>query len=335
MYKQTIMSSSKKERGIYMRKKRGSFFKFSLAAAGLFHVVNRWIDSSSVSKQSSSSNGKYYHWSQGDIFYKKIGESGAPLLLIHDLSPFNASFEWNEIIDAFKNDFTVYLIDLPGCGKSDKSAITYTNYYFVQAISDFIHDVICEPVYAACTGLSGSFVLMADQLYQNLFQHIIWINPDSIERLKKQPDYRSKIIRKLLDFPLIGTTAYYTITNHLNTEYHWTDQQTFNPFCIDQKMLKASYDASHAGNGSGKYLLSSIDGNYLNVHISKAFASVHTPVHLIFGEHIPNYHDIISEYRKLNHNITVEIIGDCKKYPQIETPEELVESFFTYLGSEV
>lgn len=330
-----VINTCFKKKGVYhMSKKKGSFIKFSLAAAGLFHAVNRWIDSTATAKQSSSSNGKFYHWSQGDIFYKKISEKGAPLLLIHELSPFNASFEWNEIVDALKDEFTVYVMDLPGCGKSEKPAITYTNYYFVQAVSDFIHDVICEPTYVISTGLSGSFVLMADQLYPNLFQHMIWINPDSIEHLKMQPDYRSKIIQKLLDFPLLGTTAYYTITNHFNTEYHWTDQQTFNPFCIDQRFLKASYDASHAGNGAGKYLLGSADGHYLNVNISKALASVSTPIHLVFGEHIPNYHEIINEYRKLNTNITAEIISDCKMYPQIETPEDLVESIYTYLGSE-
>lgn len=317
-----------------MSKKKGSFIKFTLAAAGLFHVVNRWIDSSSVAKQTTSSNGKFYHWSQGDIFYKKLSESGAPLLLIHELSPFNASFEWNEIVDDLKSDFTVYVIDLPGCGKSEKPAITYTNYYFVQAIADFVHDVIGEPTYVVSSGLSGSFALMADQLYPDLFCYMIWINPDSIEHLKAQPDYRSKVIQTLLDFPLLGTTAYYTITNHFNTEYHWTDQQTFNPFCIDQRVLKASYDAAHAGNGSGKYLLGSVDGHYLNVNISKALSSVQTPVHLIFGEHIPNYHDIINEYRKLNNNITAEIISDCKKYPQLEIPEDLLESIFTYLNSE-
>lgn len=314
-----------------MKKKKGSFIKFSLATAGMFHVINKWIDSSSTSKQSSSAKGKFYHWKQGDIFYKKIGDEGTPLLLIHDLSPFNASFEWNEIMDSFKGDFTVYVLDLPGCGKSDKPAITFTNYYYVQMLADFIKDVIGEPTCVAATGLSGSFVLMATQLYQDLFKHIILVNPLSISQLKRQPGRHSKILQILLDLPFIGTTAYYTMFNHMNTEYHWTEKETFNPFCIDQRILKSSYDASHAGNGFGKYLLVSVDGNYLNVNISKALTSTEIPVHLIFGEQNTGYHEALSEYRKLNDNITCEIIGDCKKYPHIETPEDVIESFYTYL----
>ena len=79
-------------------KKRRSIIKFSLAAAGLFHLINKWIDSSSITKQTSSNSGIYYHWKHGDIYYKKKGH-GAPLLLIHDLSPLSASFEWNELTD--------------------------------------------------------------------------------------------------------------------------------------------------------------------------------------------------------------------------------------------
>lgn len=314
-----------------MKNKKGSFIKFSLATTGIFYIINKWIDSSSASKQTSSARGKFYHWKQGDIFYKKLGDKGTPLLLIHDLSPFNASFEWNDIIDSLKEDFTIYVLDLPGCGKSDKPAITFTNYYFVQMLADFVNDVIGEPAYVAATGLSGSFVIMATQLYQDLFKHIILINPQSISQLKRQPDHYSKALQTLLDLPFIGTTAYYIMFNHMNTEYHWTEKATFNPFCIDQRILKSSYDASHAGNGFGKYLLGSIDGNYMNVNISKALASIKVPVHLIFGEQNTGYHEALSEYRKLNTNITGEIIGDCKMYPHIETPEDVVESFYTYL----
>jgi pimeloyl-ACP methyl ester carboxylesterase len=314
-----------------MKNKKHSFFKLSLATAGVFHLINRWIGSYSNSRQSSSANGKFYHWKQGDIFYKQFGEGKTPLLLIHELSPLHASFEWHDIANDLKEDYTVYVLDLPGCGKSDKPAITFANYYFVQMVADFVHDVIGEPSYVAATGLSGAFVLMAAQLHKDLFKHIILINPHSISSLKRQPDNRSRMIQKLFDLPLIGTTAYYIITNKICIEDYWTEKQTFNPFVIDHRILNASYDASHAGGEFGKYLLGSIDGNYVNVNISNALSSLDTPIHLILGEQVPGYSEIIKEYRSLNNNITAEIIGDCKMYPQIEMPESILESFYTYL----
>ena len=47
--------------------------------------------------------------------------SGKPLLLIHDLDPSSSAYEWNQLEQQLAKDFTVYSIDLPGCGRSDKS----------------------------------------------------------------------------------------------------------------------------------------------------------------------------------------------------------------------
>lgn len=313
-----------------MKKKR-SIIKFSLATAGIFHLINKWIDSSSITKQSSSNSGTYYHWKHGDIYYKKKGH-GVPLLLIHDLSPLSASFEWNELIDSLKDDYTLYIVDLPGCGKSDKPAITYTNYYFVQMITDFVHDVIEEPAHVAATGLSGSFVIMADAMQKDLFKTITLINLPELTQLKKQPDNHSKALQILFELPFVGTTAYYMITNRVNTEYFFTEKLMFNPFYVEPRLIKASYDASHAGNGFGKYLLGSIRGNYVNVDIAKSLGKTKTPVHLIYGAEYPHYHQAITEYRKINNNITAEIIDDCKMYPQIETIDDILESFFMYIN---
>lgn len=312
-------------------KKKSSIIKFSIASAGVFHLINKWIDSSSITKQSSSVSGSYYHWKHGDIYYKKIGK-GDPLLLIHDLNPISASFEWNEVISSLKDKYTLYIPDLPGCGKSDKPAITYTNYYYVQMITDFIHDVIGEAAHVAATGLSGSFVIMADGMQNDLFRSIILINLPRLSQLKKVPENRSKILQVLFELPFIGTTAYYIVTNRINTEYAFTEKLFFNPFYVDPRLIKASYDASHFGNGCGKYLLSSVQGNYVNADISNTLKKITVPVHLVYGFNYPYYHQAINDYRKLNHSITAEIIDDCKMYPQIEAVDDILESFYAYIG---
>lgn len=50
--------------------------------------------------------------------------------------------------------YTVYTIDLLGCGRSDKPYLTYTNYLYVQLLTDFIHDVIGERPDVVTTGNS-------------------------------------------------------------------------------------------------------------------------------------------------------------------------------------
>lgn len=311
-------------------KKKGHFIKFTIATAGMLHVINKWIDSNSIVKQSSTTSGKYYHWKHGDIYYKVTG-TGKPLLLLHDLSPYSASFEWADLVNSLKNEYTVYTLDLPGCGKSDKPAITFTNYFFVQLISDFVRDIIKESPYTAAVGLSSSFALLANQMEPGLLRSIIMINPLGISQLNKQPDRRSKVIQTLFDLPFIGTALYYFITSHMNTEHYWMEKQTFDPFCVEPRILKASYDASHTGNGFGKYLLASVLGNYTYADISVSLSAARYPIHVIFGDNVTRYHDTINEYRRLNENITAEIIEDCKMSPHIEAVEDMIESFYNYL----
>ena len=85
--------------------------------------------------KSTASN--YYNWRFGKIYYTKQG-TGSPVLLIHDLTIYSSAYEWEALVKQLEKNHTVYCIDLPGCGRSDKQHITYTNYLYVQAISDFI-----------------------------------------------------------------------------------------------------------------------------------------------------------------------------------------------------
>ena len=83
------------------------------------------------------SNDNYFEWRFGNIYYTKKG-TGSPILLIHDTLPGASGYEWSKIEDELAIDHTVYTVDLLGCGRSDKSSITYTNFVYVQMISDFI-----------------------------------------------------------------------------------------------------------------------------------------------------------------------------------------------------
>ena len=56
--------------------------------------------------------------------------------------PGASGYEWSKIEDELAIDHTVYTVDLLGCGRSDKSSITYTNFVYVQMISDFIKKII-------------------------------------------------------------------------------------------------------------------------------------------------------------------------------------------------
>ena len=110
----------------------------------IIHIANKVVAASAGLKEMLDTNGKnYYHWRFGDIYYTRKGK-GSPILLIHDMLPGGSGYEWSRIEDDLALEHTVYNIDLPGCGRSEKPGMTYTNYVYVQSICDFIKNVIGE-----------------------------------------------------------------------------------------------------------------------------------------------------------------------------------------------
>ena len=113
-------------------------------AVGSLHIVNRCAQAfATVKNLLDKHKGAFYDWRFGQVYYTKTG-SGSPLLLVHDLAPAASSYEWDLLLKDLSADHTVYCLDLLGCGRSDKPNLTYTNYFYVQLINDFIEHVIHE-----------------------------------------------------------------------------------------------------------------------------------------------------------------------------------------------
>lgn len=301
-----------------------SLLKTTATAIGILHCINKVIDSNSVINTTTKSNGHYYHWKHGDIFYKVSGH-GEPLLLIHDLTVFSSNYEWAQVASQLSSSYTVYAVDLIGCGKSDKPAITYTNYFYVQMIQDFVKNIIGKETKVAATGLSASFVIMADTMNQDLFNEIMLISPRSIESLKTTPTDHSKILLKLFDLPVIGKTAYYIATNKTNTEYFLTKKVFHNYLNVKPGIIKAYYDASHTSSGNGKYLLASLEGKYLHIDITNALRNARKRIIIVNGLHDETRKSICSSYQKINKNLVFEVISDSKSLPQLENVHEMAE----------
>lgn len=316
-------------KGSAFMKNSKSLLKTTVAAIGVLHCINKLIDSNSNTNTTTKSTGKYYKWKHGDIFYKVEGH-GEPLLLIHDLTTFSSNYEWAQVSHQLSHEYTVYSIDLIGCGKSSKPGITYTNFFYVQMIRDFVKNVINAPTKVAATGLSGSFVLMANLMDSDLFKNIMLISPKSIEYLKETPDDHSKILMKLFELPVIGKTSYYIATSKTNTEYFLNKKLFHNHSNVKPGIKKAHYDASHTSNGNGKYLLASLEGKFLNADITNALRKVKKPVIVINGIHDETRQIISSSYKKINQNLVFEMISHSKSLPQLENPCELTEVMLLY-----
>ena len=131
------------------------------SSLGTLFAINKAIEKLATTKGLLDHRKKEtYHWRFGDISYSVSGE-GKPVLLIHDLTPGSSSIEWAYLVPELSKTNTVYLIDLPGCGLSERPSVTYTSYMYTQLVNDFIHDIIKKSSFVVATGNSAAFVIEA------------------------------------------------------------------------------------------------------------------------------------------------------------------------------
>lgn len=315
-------------------KKGFRFFTVSLLSAmtsASIYNTNKAINISATIKDllhTKSMN--FYSWKYGKVHYSVNG-SGSPLLLIHDVHPASSVHEWDALISLLSETHTVYCIDLPGCGCSDRPKLTYTNYFYVQLLCDFISDVIGEKTDIVTSGLSNSIAVMSTKKDFSLIGRILMINPVDLAELNRIPDRKSKIMKKLLELPLIGSLVYNMIMARTNIDLLFTEQYFYNPFQKHDELEDMYYESAHLANGRGKFLLSSLSGNYVNFNIIPALKSMTQDICLVEGSYERNAQSTVALYESLISDLKCEWIADTKHLPHVEKPEktaEIIKNFF-------
>lgn len=271
-----------------------------------------------------SPNGHTYHWRFGDIFYTKQG-TGSPLLLIHDCSTLSSEKEFSALISTLSKKHTVYTLDLPGCGRSEKPKMTYTNFLYVQFLNDFVKNIIGTKTDLLVSGHSCSFAIMACQMESELYRNMMLINPPSLSSLNKMPTKRHKCLKYLLELPIIGTMIY-----NMNTSLPSIKKQCYAQYFFDKRNAKANYmklchEAAHKSGTASKYAYASIRSYFTNLNITHALKAINHSIYIVIGEYEPSASDIKTQYTDINPAIECSVIHNTKHLPHIEQPQEILQ----------
>lgn len=308
-----------------MKKNIQHFFLLTAFAAGTIHLVNRFIDITADMKNIlKTENGNYYDWKNGKIYYTKRG-NGSPVLLIHELNPISSSYEWCRFAKKLEKNHTVYTLDLLGCGRSEKPYLTYTNYLYVQLITDFIKNIIGEKTDVVTTGNSISFVALANNMNKTLFHRMIAINPPMPDSFNKTPDKYSTWKKTLLELPIIGTFLYNIKAHEKNIEKVFHENYFARPQLISSKMLDAYYEAAHMNHSHGKYLMASLESKYIDNSILHVLKKLETPLYIVESNKSQNAVSIANAYAKQNRSIETAYLSNTKLLPQLEAPDKLLD----------
>jgi len=93
-----------------------------------------------------------------DIHYRTGGE-GPPLVFLHGIGLDAATVSWRHALPALAPERTVYALDLPGHGDSDKPDRAYTTDYYLETLAEFIDALGIEEPALAGLSMGGAIAL--------------------------------------------------------------------------------------------------------------------------------------------------------------------------------
>lgn len=268
---------------------------------------------------------EYYQFRFGKVRYTKTG-SGKPILLIHDLESGSSSYEFHQIINKLAEANTVYAIDLLGYGLSEKPELTYTNYFYVQLIHDFIQNVIKEKTTIITSGESSTIALMLNYMNTDLVEKMYFINPQYIFDMNIIPSKQNKIMQTLYELPIYGTFIYYLFHQNEKIKNKFLSEYFYDPAKVKEKDINAYMESAYAGGHGNKYSFSSVENHYTNINFLQALKTNKKPIIILGGSDLENIKTNIDNYQYYNDMVSFHMIPNTKKLPHLENPEEVIKN---------
>lgn len=304
---------------------------FGTAAVEACNVL---IDRKALGKNVlSDEEGSYFSGKYGAIYYHVSG-SGSPVLLIHNADAAASGADWDLLASKLSENHTVYVPDLPGCGRSDKLSAAYTNFVFVDALKEFVQECIPkEGLTAAASGIGCSILLMAAVYDASLFSRLVFINPPTTTECLYDNSLKAGVLKTLFRVPVIGRFLYHIRYSWGNIDREYTNKLFYDPDQVTDELVDAGYEASHRKESRGRFLLAGKYASYLNLNCSFAVGRLEIPALLIEGEHCYSSDADRNDWAELNPSIRRVVIPATKKLPHIEDPERTEQEIEQYLAA--
>jgi len=314
-----------------MKKGKTMLVLAGLATAAM-HIMNRIEYTRSTFKNTlSCSSNKYYEWRFGKIRYHKKG-AGYPILLLHDLTIGSSSYEYCRIEDELSKKYEVYSIDFLGYGLSDKTDITYTNYLYVQMITDFIKTIIGRRTNVIASGDASPIAFMVCHNDHDLVNKLIVINPQSLYQLNQIPSKQTRLLKFFMETPILGTFIYNLHSSKAAFYKLFQEKFFFNPNNIEEKDILTYIEAAHTPDHNSKHAYASYIGRYMNANIIHALKEINNSIYMIAGSDKEDNQTIVENYVYYNNAIESVFIPKTKQLPHMEKPDEVLNYLSVYLS---
>lgn len=305
--------------------------KFAGAAAGTIYAAEKMsFYLATVRNMLKPDSGSIYNWKFGNIFYHIYGE-GSPVVLVHDLRPDCCGCEWKDFAVRILRGHRIYVLDMPGYGRSEKKNVICTGYYYAKAINDFIDNVVGDTADVISSGRASSAVIMARYAKPDNFGRLIFINPETPEHMYRGTDEPSRVLGNLIEMPLIGTGIYTCLFSYPAVAARFRHEYFKNEGCVSKTMIRSFTEAAHLNGSGARFTLSSHIAGYDACDALAMLRKMQCEAMIVGGRDLPGIDRTIEAYRSADPAIISHMVRNTCAMPHMEAPSAVGKVCCDYL----
>ena len=157
------------------------------------------------------------------VAYVDEGEADQVILMIHGLGSYLPA--WQKNISGLKEDFRIIALDLPGYGKSSKTAENYEISFFAESVVQLLEALSIYKAYLAGHSMGGQIAIYTTLEYQDKVEGLILSAPAGFEQFS---DQHRQVFQMTVSKESIMNTDEETIRmNAMNTFHQFPEEATF------------------------------------------------------------------------------------------------------------
>ncbi len=215
------------------------------------------------------------------------GEGAEPLLLIHSINAAGSAYEVMPLYEHYRQSRTVYALELPGFGFSERGDRDYTP----RLMTDAVHAMIAEiqlihgaaPLDVLAISLSSEFLARAALEDPKAFRSLALISPTGFNRNtpEQAPPGSTRAMprfRKILS--LCGSSFFSALTSKPSIRYFL--RKTWGSKDIDQGLVEYDYLTTHQpGAHYAPYAF--VSGFLFSLDIQSIYRALRMPIWMAHG----------------------------------------------------
>ncbi len=287
-----------------------------------------------------------YRWKWGHIFYKALGSTDAPpLVLLHTPGIGASAYEMRSIIEPLAQHYRVYAPDLLGFGLSDRPQINYSAETYIKLCHDFIREVVVRPATLLATCLSCNYAVAVAANTPELCERLVLISPIRLlgdkredmmgqnngQKQVEQAQSRSplqKIRRTLLETPIVTWLLYGMLSTRLA-------YQVLGGGMGSDSKIERDYFYATTHQFGAQYAPMALLADKLAHNASQQFEALQQPILILWGERALHTAGSSVDQQRLPVRSQVVLLQDASIAVHEEHPDIVVANIQAWAEEEI